>query len=168
MTSDRAIHTDHVLVPATEVETARDLMCRDLVHRSDHRRSIAATWMPDDADRRAAKLLDALADYTRGLPVTDDRLAQLAVAIRGRDTDWPIVFDLDQLVDPLLDQPEIDLDHTLTSLLGFRVRPEADGPTGLTPEVMTEGVARLLALCAQVNRTSAQHAEKNASSEVQP
>lgn len=153
MTTGPATPTDHVLVPTTEVETTRDLLCRDLVHHADHRRFLAASWMPDDADRRAAVLLDALASFTRELPVTDDRLAQLAVAIRGHDADWPIVINLDAVVDPLLDQPEIDLDHTLTRLLGFPVPPEADGPTELTTAKMTDGVDRLLALSAQVSRT---------------
>lgn len=168
MTTDPATSTGQILVATTDVAVARDLMCRDLIHDADGRRIAAKTWRADDPDRRAATLLDALASYTCELPVTDYRLAQLAVAIRGHDTDWPIVINLDALVDPLLDQQEIDLDHTLTRLLGFAVPPEADGPSELTTEVMAEGVDQLLALSAQVNRVPTQHSQTNASSEVQP
>jgi hypothetical protein len=150
------MHTDQadlVLVPTAEVAAARDLLHRDLVHHADGRRVAAQRWDATDPDRRAATLLDALGRHVAELPRTDQRLARVALAIRGHDTAWPIVCDLDALVEPLLDQPEIDLDLTLNKLLGDPHATYEASPSKLTNAQIQATVDRILALSAEVTGT---------------
>lgn len=158
MTADPAIHTDYVLVPTAEISTSRDLLCRDLVHEADGRRAIAEHWRPEDPDRRAAVVLDALTEYVQRLPVTDERLAHLALSIRGHDTAWPIVLDLDTVVAPLLTQSEINLDLVLDDLLSVHVPDhkveDQDQDEDEIAVQLPRIVDRLLALSAEVTGTT--------------